>query len=86
MNNSYDRWLTSVPEEPEAIICESCGQEMEILEVFQGQKYAKCVNPFCPNKHTGIAKEIAEKLVDALDTVSRLESMVKHLKNQLGQW
>lgn len=79
MNNSYDRWLTSVPEEPEAVICESCGQEMEILDVFQGQKYTKCVNQFCPEKFTGEAKEMAEKLVDALDTVSRLESRVKHL-------
>lgn len=72
-------WETP-PDEEEAVICESCGQEMEEEGRYKlGKPYYRCNNHFCPSKFDWTAKEMAEKLVDALDTVSRLESKVKHL-------
>lgn len=68
------------PEEPEAEYCEECGQEKTILENFGGRDYYECNNDFCPAKFTGDAKEMAQKLVDTIDTVSRLEGRVKRLK------
>lgn len=68
------------PDEPEAVICEECGQEEEIIHDWDGAEDSRCANPFCPAKFIDpTIKEMAEKLVDALDTVSRLEGRVKHL-------
>ncbi len=68
------------PDEPETPICEACGQDMEVVRVWHTLPTDyKCPNPFCPAKFYGDAKEMAEKLVDTLDTVSRLEGKVKFL-------
>lgn len=81
MNSSYDRWLTTPPDdnEPEIPICESCGHEKEILDNFGGQRYTKCVNPYCPDKHEGIAKEMAETIVELVDTIDCLRAKIKAL-------
>lgn len=72
------------PDEPEAIICEECGQELSVLARDISSTF--CGNPFCPSKfrEKSIEREMAEKLVDALDTVSRLEVKVRLLNNMLN--
>ena len=77
------------PEEPEAEICEDCGQELEVAHILPihskhyGAKDTYCPNQFCPSRFHGDAKALAEKLVDTLDTVSRLENKIKSLKRIL---
>lgn len=80
---NLDKYLDP-PDEPEAVYCEECGQEMEHHFEYKENWYI-CKNPFCPAKFEGEAKEMAEKLVNALDTVSRLESRVRFLSNRLRQ-
>lgn len=73
------------PDEPEAVFCEECGQEvLEEYAPLGGNRsyYAVCENPFCPENFTGVAKEMAERLVEALDTVSKLKDTVRR-QNQL---
>ena len=77
---NHDRYYDP-PDEPEAPICESCGYEMPILDDFGGQKYTECVNPFCPDKHTGIAKEMAERIVELEEENGLLRNKVRILKS-----
>ena len=68
------------PEEPEIPICESCGHDMEENRDWDGVLDFRCRNQFCPAQFIDpLIKEMAEKLVGTLDTVSRLEGRVKHL-------
>ena len=73
-----------MPEEQKAVFCEECGQEMDyfILSAIDNG-FHKCQNPFCPAKFDGVEKEMAEKLVDVLDTVSTLEKRVKFLTRKI---
>lgn len=67
------------PELPEAVYCESCGDEMEILDDFDGSKYSVCVNSFCPRLFDSVSKEMAELIVEQKDLIKHLESRVKFL-------
>jgi hypothetical protein len=71
------------PDEIEARECEFCSQEMEVESDWLEQKYYVCRNFYCPENYTGAARQVAEKLVDTLDTVSRLEKRVKFLARKL---
>lgn len=62
------------PDEPEAVMCDDCGKEMEIR---QGDM--KCTNQYCPSKHEGVAAEMAELLIGAREEVKRLAAKVKLL-------
>ena len=78
MNNNWDKYLDP-PDGPEADICEACGHEKEILDNFGGQRYAECVNRYCPDKHEGIAKEMAETIVDLTETIEYLNAKIRNL-------
>ena len=70
-----DKYLEP-PDEPEAKLCESCGEECELVDEFDGH-YADCSNPFCPDRHTGIAKEMAEIIVEQKDDIQRLKMKLR---------
>lgn len=78
MNN--ERYLEP-PDEPEAEICEDCGQEMtEIPGNYRaGMPYFKCVNQFCPAKFAdllgnGVVLEMSQKLVEVSDDLATSQS------------
>lgn len=77
------------PEEPETPICEECGQDMEEngAQYKSGTPFYYCKNPFCPGKFRpkSVEHEMAQELVDALDTVSTLKAKVTLLSNQLDR-
>ncbi len=78
MNLRNDRYLDP-PDEPEAELCQSCGVEMEYtFRGFLDETY--CPNPLCPDKHSGVAKEMAELIVELRDEVDTLRLKVKILK------
>lgn len=79
-----DKYLNP-PDEPEAQFCKSCGEEMPILDNFGGQRYSECVNLFCPNKHEGIAREMAELIVELRDEVNTLRHKVTILQRPHGK-
>ena len=68
---NFDRYYDP-PEEPEAYICEACGEESD-------EDY--CKNKQCPDLFTGDARKLAEDLADARDEVRRLRLRVKVLQN-----
>jgi hypothetical protein len=76
---NLDKYLDP-SDEPEVPLCESCGHEMPILDDFGGQKYVECVNLFCPDKHTGIAREMAELIVDQAETIDELKTKIRRLE------
>lgn len=78
MKSNWDKYLDP-PDEPEAELCESCGQEKSILDEFGGLKYMECTNPLCPEKHSGIAKEIAEKLAEANVEIDYLRRKIRNM-------
>ena len=56
MNDNWDKYLDP-PDEPEAVFCDECGEEMEYNKWGDWMRhYMECRNPFCPGKHDGIAK------------------------------
>ena len=78
---NLDKYLDP-PDEPEAEYCESCGEELEwenssILPLKGG---LKCTNPFCPDKHVGIMKEMAELIVDQAETIDKLKTKIRRLE------
>ena len=85
MNNfnfarAHDQYLNP-PDEPEAVYCESCGEEMEVKQDWKGNPYAKCKNEFCPGKFiTGVEREMANELVEAREEVKTLKAKVKRLE------
>ena len=85
MNNfarAHDQYLNP-PDEPEAIYCESCGEEMEVKEDLDGTTYTKCNYKWCPAKFEGDAAEMAEMLIGANETIKSLASKVKQLQRLL---
>lgn len=81
MNLRNDRYLDP-PDEPEADLCQSCGVELEwkIITLIPLKGDLACLNPFCPDKHNGVAKEMAELIVELRDEVDTLRLRVKILK------
>lgn len=77
---SHSQYLDP-PEEPEAVFCEDCGKEMEQIDSFGGLRDMKCVNPYCPAKHEGVAKEMAEMLIGAEETVKSLALQLTNIRN-----
>ncbi len=80
MKSNWDKYLEP-PDEPEAQYCESCGHEMS--SVYPDNSDLHCFNLFCPDKHTGVAKEIADALADSRATVGDLKRQILHLKRLL---
>ena len=74
--NAHNRYLDP-PDEPEAVFCEDCGEEMEVKEDLDGTHYTKCNNRYCPAKHEGVAREMAELLIGANETVKSLARRIK---------
>ncbi len=70
MNLRNDRYLDP-PDEPEAELCQSCGVELEwkITTLIPLKGDPACLNPLCPDKHTGITKEMAELIVELREEV-----------------
>ena len=68
----YDQWKTAAPDEPEAIHCDDCTEEMEDGET--------CKYQYCPGKFEGVAAEMANELVEALAEVNTLKAKVKRLE------
>ena len=83
---NWDKYLEP-PDEPEAQYCDGCGEEMELTKTYVVHDEtgfdAVCINPFCPDKHTGVAKEIADALADSRATVGYLKRQILHLKRLL---
>jgi hypothetical protein len=80
MKSNWDKYLDP-PDEPEIPICESCGKDMEEFwanPLTDDVDYS-CTNPFCPDKHTGIAKEMAEKIADLEEIVADLRLKLSRL-------
>ena len=75
------------PEEIETEFCNECGMEMtyhcspDIKRLKE--RWFECDNIFCPSLFEGTAKEMAEKLVEVLDTLSRVEKRVKFLSKKI---
>ena len=65
-----DRYLEPA-EEPEAIVCESCGEEKEERQDYGGDSYFSCPNPYCPAKHEGIVKDMAIRILELEYEVTR---------------
>ena len=74
MNNfarAHDQYLNP-PEVPEAVYCESCGEEMEDGET--------CKYQWCPAKFEGAAAEMAIELYRLKDDKNILAAKVKRLE------
>jgi hypothetical protein len=65
-SRAHDRWLEP-PDEPEAVFCDDCGDEME--EGRLTGELLPCGNVFCPSKfkENSTEREMAIELVDALE-------------------
>jgi hypothetical protein len=80
MNNNFTRahnaHLTP-PDEPEAVMCEHCGEEM--IAKYDGMK---CFNDFCPSKFDEDSTEraMAIELVEAFEEIESLKAKVKRLE------
>ena len=74
---AHDQYLNP-PEEPEAVLCDDCGEEMEEVN---GEM--KCVNDFCPAKFEGVAAEMAEMLIGAREEVKSLAMRLRRAENAL---
>ena len=73
MNNfarAHDSYLNP-PDEPEAVFCEECGEEMTDGET--------CKYQFCPSKFEGDAKEMAYMLIGATEEVKSLAQRLSRL-------
>ena len=81
----YDNWRTNPPDEPEAVLCDDCGEEMEEIDSFDGARDMKCVNQFCPGKFEGDAKEMAEMLIGANETVKSLTAELNRKTRELDR-
>lgn len=76
---SHSRWLDP-PDEPEAVFCEECGEEMTVKH--DGMT---CTNPYCPAKFEGVAKEMAELLIGAREEVKSLARRLKYKTRELDR-
>lgn len=78
-------WETP-PDEPEAVYCEDCGEELSEIHTgigsYRHTEYV-CTNNFCPEKFAGVPKEMAELIVEQKDTIQRLENRIKFLTHKV---
>ena len=90
MNN--ERYLDP-PDEPEAELCEDCGQEM--VENPANYKASmpdfRCVNPYCPAKFedlvgNGAVLGMAQKLVEVTETLKSTQSTLKYVRTKLSHY
>jgi len=80
--NAHSRWLDP-PEEPEAVFCDDCGEEMEVSQDMSGEYRAICFYQWCPSRFEGDAREMAELLIGATETIKSLAAKVKRLENKI---
>jgi len=75
---AHDQYLNP-PDEPEAVFCEDCGEEMEAQHSGM-----KCGNEFCPSNFDEgtVEREMAELLINAQEEVKRLVKKVRRLKGK----
>ena len=78
MNSNWDKYLDP-PEEPEEEYCESCGEVWVEVENIGGRRYMECTNGACPDKHVGVAREIALELADTRASLGEMKRKNKHL-------
>lgn len=96
INNGYDRWLTTPPDEPEAEYCESCGQEMTYHEYtysggYPSDKYFTCENQFCPEKFEkykggtiSVVLDMSNHLVEVEQELADTKADVKFLRSRVN--
>ena len=75
---NLDKYLDP-PDEPEVHLCESCGHKM--MQYLHDDEYY-CNNKFCPEKHIGILKEMAELIVDQAETIDELKTKIRRLERK----
>jgi hypothetical protein len=84
--DNFDRaqrdWETP-PDEPEAVFCEDCGQEVEYRTDANGEDWNFCGNHLCPNKFDGKSKEMAILIVEQKESIESLQRTLKHIRNKL---
>lgn len=86
MNDNFARahnQYLEPPDEPEAKFCEDCGTEMDFENNGQWADIV-CKNLYCPSKHEGVAKEMAELLIGAQEEVKSLARKIKRLEHRAG--
>lgn len=93
-DNYYDP-----PDDEEMEYCEFCGQEVEILDDFDGAEYTRCVNQFCPEKFekykggniavvwdiSNHLAEVEEALKDAQDTLKPVRRKLSWTQEKLAE-
>jgi hypothetical protein len=97
INNGYDRHLDP-PDSDEAIFCEYCGQEMELIPDYEQYAYLKstyykCMNQFCPEKFDikcgttviEMANHLAEVEQELLDLKIAYKQLLNVAKERLTQ-
>lgn len=77
---NLDKYLDP-PDKPEIPLCEACGHEMS--SVYPDGSDPHCFNRFCPDKHVGIMKEMAELIVDQAETIDELKTKIRRLERRL---
>jgi len=75
-------WWYDPPDEDDAEFCDECGEEVEwdFDPDYSKRVPSSCDNPLCPSKHEGIAKEMAEKIIELQQDKYKLSSRVKYLE------
>jgi hypothetical protein len=83
MNNfarAHDQWLEPPDDDP---VCEDgCGDTLE--KDFQGDWF--CPNRFCPLKFDGVEKEMAEALVEFMDSSHTYKQRYERMKEKYEQY
>lgn len=82
--NAHNRYLDP-PDEPEAVLCDNCGEEMDVKEDLDGTHYTKCTNQYCPAKFEGVAREMAELLIGAREEVKSLARKLNYKARELDR-
>lgn len=77
---NWDRYLDP-PDEPEAVFCDDCGNEMEIFHDWDGAVEFRCRNRYCPSRFNdgSVEKEMAILILDQLDTIRRMKERIRRL-------
>jgi hypothetical protein len=85
--DNFDRaqrdWETP-PDEPEAVFCEDCGQEVEYRTDANGEDWNFCGNHLCPNKFDGKSKEMAILIVEQKESIESLQNTLKQVRRKLA--
>ena len=83
--SGYDKWLTTPPDEPEAIFCVDCGDEMD--ESYLTGKLLPCGNVFCPSKfeENSTEREMAVELVNALEESRTLKAQLARSRREVAR-